>query len=315
MHPRRTTMTTAAQFDFDDLLSMRPQQLTHPFSTIPQANSSFHPAALALNSLYFSADAATLPSHQHPAPVPPPLQPTSAPLLPDFPQLDHLFTTPSHLPDPVPSLQVSNPLSLSAQHSYSLPFGSSTISTLTPPVPTHLSHRPTPIPTQAPAPAPAAARAPAPVQAPAPTRAPVAAATTDGTRWTYAGSGAESNGSADSGTAGSINGLGTSGTRRRKSNTTATLDKDKLEERRRKNRLSSSKCYYNRKRQIELVERTLTSEKRKAITLYARELDLRNENARLKKELVLRNIRIPATFLTTTRTDTFVRPPPVAHAV
>lgn len=87
-----------------------------------------------------------------------------------------------------------------------------------------------------------------------------------------------------------------------------SIDKQKLEERRRKNRLSSSKCYYNRKKQIELVERTLTDEKKRAIQLYETELKLRQENARLKKELVLKNIRIPPSFMTTTRTEAFTRP-------
>lgn len=92
----------------------------------------------------------------------------------------------------------------------------------------------------------------------------------------------------------------------------ATKVIDKLEERRRKNRESSSRCYYNRKKVIEGLERTLTEEKRKAIQLYARELELRHENARLKRDLVIRNIRIPASMLTTTRAEPFF-PPPVAH--
>lgn len=87
------------------------------------------------------------------------------------------------------------------------------------------------------------------------------------------------------------------------------MDQDKLEERRRKNRASSQKCYYNRKRKIEEVERTLTDEKQRAIQLYTMELQLRNENAYLKKELVLNNIPIPSTFLTSTRTEPIVRPP------
>lgn len=68
---------------------------------------------------------------------------------------------------------------------------------------------------------------------------------------------------------------------------------EKAAERRRKNRESSARCYYNRKRQIEALERTLTSQKRRAVALYARELELRHENARLKRCIVLANGRLP----------------------
>ena len=84
---------------------------------------------------------------------------------------------------------------------------------------------------------------------------------------------------------------------------------EKLEERRRKNRESSSRCYYNRKRLIEGLDGELNLQKQRAVALYQRELELRHENARLKKDLVLRNIQIPPHMLVTTPTDRFLPPP------
>ena len=235
-----------------------------------------------------------------PAPSPMPHPHLSQPVIPDFPCLD-LFAPAAAHADPV----VSGALSFSTP-TYSMGFPSSTVSTFGHQLPSPVQHgsmnaaisstsstaqlrsfasayndappsllarsaMPVPVPSPAPAPISATVQAPEPasVETPStPTEQPAL--------------------------------------RRRKSGTlTSAIDKDKLEERRRKNRLSSSKCYYNRKKQIEEVEKTLQSEKRRAIALYQRELDLRNENARLKKQLVLGNVRIPSTFLTTTRTESF----------
>lgn len=69
------------------------------------------------------------------------------------------------------------------------------------------------------------------------------------------------------------------------------------EDRRRRNRESSARCYYNRKRRLVAASEDLAAMKRRAVGLYARELELRNENARLKKELVLDGGCIPLRML------------------
>ncbi|PXF48040.1 hypothetical protein BWQ96_02231 [Gracilariopsis chorda] len=69
---------------------------------------------------------------------------------------------------------------------------------------------------------------------------------------------------------------------------------DKAAERRRKNRESSSRCYYNRKRIIQTLEKELLEEKRKLTMLYDNALQLRHDNARLKKEVVTKGYAIPA---------------------
>lgn len=69
------------------------------------------------------------------------------------------------------------------------------------------------------------------------------------------------------------------------------------EDRRRRNRESSARCYYNRKRRLVAAGRELADAKRRAVALYARELELRNENARLKKELVMQGGCIPRRML------------------
>lgn len=68
---------------------------------------------------------------------------------------------------------------------------------------------------------------------------------------------------------------------------------DKAAERRRKNRESSSRCYYNRKRIIEKLDKKISTEKTKLTNLYDRALELRHENARLKKDVVTRGIPLP----------------------
>lgn len=75
---------------------------------------------------------------------------------------------------------------------------------------------------------------------------------------------------------------------------------DKKAERRRRNRESSSRCYYNRKRQIEQLDKDLYAEKRKITSLYDIELLLRGENARLKRELVMKGIQLPSRMLKVT---------------
>lgn len=67
----------------------------------------------------------------------------------------------------------------------------------------------------------------------------------------------------------------------------------KIEDRRRRNRLSSARCYQNRKRRVEQAERVLAEQKRRAVDLFARHLELREENARLKRALVERGGTIP----------------------
>ncbi|CAN8070777.1 unnamed protein product [Agarophyton chilense] len=69
---------------------------------------------------------------------------------------------------------------------------------------------------------------------------------------------------------------------------------DKAAERRRKNRESSSRCYYNRKRIIQNLETQLLAEKDKLTKLYDRALELRHDNARLKKEVVTNGYALPA---------------------
>lgn len=68
---------------------------------------------------------------------------------------------------------------------------------------------------------------------------------------------------------------------------------DKAAERRRKNRESSSRCYYNRKRIIETLDKQISAEKTKLTNLYDRALELRHENARLKKDVVTQGIALP----------------------
>lgn len=78
---------------------------------------------------------------------------------------------------------------------------------------------------------------------------------------------------------------------------------DKAAERRRKNRESSSRCYYNRKRIIEGLDRQVSEAKTKLTTLYDRALELRHENARLKKDVVTRGIALPTKTRTTSGVD------------
>eukprot|EP00178_Gracilaria_changii_P021922 TRINITY_DN64937_c0_g1_i1.p1 TRINITY_DN64937_c0_g1~~TRINITY_DN64937_c0_g1_i1.p1 ORF type:complete len:239 (+),score=46.52 TRINITY_DN64937_c0_g1_i1:72-788(+) len=73
----------------------------------------------------------------------------------------------------------------------------------------------------------------------------------------------------------------------------ATSPIDKAAERRRKNRESSSRCYYNRKRIIQKLESQLVAEKDKLTKLYDHALQLRHDNARLKKEVVTSGYALP----------------------
>lgn len=68
---------------------------------------------------------------------------------------------------------------------------------------------------------------------------------------------------------------------------------DKAAERRRKNRESSSRCYYNRKRIIGTLDRQISAEKTRLTALYDRALELRHENAKLKKDVVTGGIALP----------------------
>lgn len=68
---------------------------------------------------------------------------------------------------------------------------------------------------------------------------------------------------------------------------------DKAAERRRKNRESSSRCYYNRKRIIENLEKQISAEKAKLTDLYDRALELRHSNAKLKRDVVTRGLNLP----------------------
>lgn len=74
---------------------------------------------------------------------------------------------------------------------------------------------------------------------------------------------------------------------------TPAVAEDGIEDRRRRNRESSARCYYNRKQKIAACTEELETVKRRAIELYDRELELRRENAVLKNELVLRGGSIP----------------------
>lgn len=58
---------------------------------------------------------------------------------------------------------------------------------------------------------------------------------------------------------------------------------DKIAERRRRNRESSSRCYYNRKRIMTSLEAKLSNEKNRLLQLYDRSLELRTENARMRR--------------------------------
>lgn len=69
---------------------------------------------------------------------------------------------------------------------------------------------------------------------------------------------------------------------------------DKAAERRRRNRESSSKCYYKRKRIVDELDSHITAEKRRLTALYDRALELRHENARLKRQVVTSGIPLPA---------------------
>lgn len=82
-----------------------------------------------------------------------------------------------------------------------------------------------------------------------------------------------------------------SGITRKMSQTLSSIDK--AAERRRKNRESSSRCYYNRKRIIETLDKQISAEKTKLTNLYDRALELRHENARLKKDVVTQGIALP----------------------
>lgn len=83
----------------------------------------------------------------------------------------------------------------------------------------------------------------------------------------------------------------------------ASLDRatSRADERRRRNRESSARCYYNRKRKIAERASDVAAMKRRAVILFARELELRNENARLKKELVHSGGSIPRDMLIRSR--------------
>lgn len=68
---------------------------------------------------------------------------------------------------------------------------------------------------------------------------------------------------------------------------------DKADERRRRNRESSSRCYYNRKKITDALNLQICSEKRRLTELYDRALDLRHENSRLKRAVVTQGIPLP----------------------
>lgn len=70
---------------------------------------------------------------------------------------------------------------------------------------------------------------------------------------------------------------------------------DKLAERRRRNRESSSRCYYNRKRIKEQLDAQINAEKRHLMQLYDKALELRHENARLKRAVVTSGTSLPTT--------------------
>lgn len=69
---------------------------------------------------------------------------------------------------------------------------------------------------------------------------------------------------------------------------------DQVEQKRRRNRESSARCYYNRKMRLEREAFELGVLKRRAIDLYGRANLLRNENERLARELNLAGVAIPS---------------------
>ncbi len=71
----------------------------------------------------------------------------------------------------------------------------------------------------------------------------------------------------------------------------ADLDEEaKIEDRRRRNRIASSKAYYNRKARIEKMEATLEAEKERSARLHLREQELRREGE-LLRHLLLTSVR------------------------
>lgn len=76
---------------------------------------------------------------------------------------------------------------------------------------------------------------------------------------------------------------------------TSTLQSaiSKADDRRRRNRESSSRCYYNRKRIIDGLQAEIAEEKQTLTELYDRALHLRHENARLKRHVVTNGIALP----------------------
>lgn len=68
---------------------------------------------------------------------------------------------------------------------------------------------------------------------------------------------------------------------------------EKIAERRRRNRESSSKCYYNRKRIKDQLDAEINTQKCRLMQLYDRALELRHENARLKRAIVTSGISLP----------------------
>lgn len=77
------------------------------------------------------------------------------------------------------------------------------------------------------------------------------------------------------------------------------------EERRRKNRESSARCYYKRKERLLQKAAELECLRHRMVGLYARELSLRRENARLKKDVVLAGIAIPLRMYSSRRPARF----------
>lgn len=68
---------------------------------------------------------------------------------------------------------------------------------------------------------------------------------------------------------------------------------DKADERRRKNRESSSKCYYKRKEIVDGLNAEIAHGKKRITELNNRALELRHENARLKRQVVTSGLRLP----------------------
>lgn len=91
------------------------------------------------------------------------------------------------------------------------------------------------------------------------------------------------------------------GRRRREKQESAEI----AEERRRKNRESSARCYYKRKKRLLQKEAELECLRHRKLVLYARELSLRRENARLKKEVVMAGIAIPLSMYSRRRPARF----------